>query len=361
MAATGGVWDTAAGAYGAEVIHSDMTEETLVNTAPQGPRELADWEDSAGKALVVLQDGLNLLAGAFTQLQAERSAMRSELGRLQQQHSDDQAELQRHAAFAERVAEIAVVAERLGLGTTLPAGLLTELQGGPDDVTDVSPALAEAPTAVAASAPAPPPRVVADAPAPVALGESAADESNAPVVPGVVRVRRGRRFVPAVLGLLTGIVGLVFAAALAAVIVPGVSALELHRVDSGTMAPAIPSGALVAGTGSRAGRLAPGSLALFEAPNGSGWVTRRIRSAEFVGESLQVTTGTEDGSADPWVLDGNARVYRFRFFVPLLGYPLAGLDSLAGKVVTVAIPLALLVPLAFALRRSLRVGTSAVE
>ncbi len=323
-----------------------MRDDAVMTPPPEGSREPADWEDSAGKALVVLQDGLNLLADAFTQLQSERSAMRARISELRQQHDDDQAELQRHAAFAERVAEIAVVAERLGLANTLPAGLLTELQAGTDAVA-VSPH-----QATGATPPHPteatPPDV---APEPVA---------GAAVVK-TVRVRRARGFVPFMLGGFVGIAALVFMLATTAVLVPALSALEWHRVDSGAMEPAVPPGALVAGIGSRAGRLAPGAIALFEAPNGAGWVTRRIQRTEFAGETLQVATGREDGTPDPWLLEGNARVYRFRFFVPLLGYPLAGLDTLPGRVATVAVPLLLLALLVFALRRSLRGRPTAVE
>ncbi len=321
-----------------------MRDDAVMTPPPEGSREPADWEDSAGKALVVLQDGLNLLADAFTQLQSERSAMRARIGELRQQHDDDQAELQRHAAFAERVAEIAVVAERLGLANTLPAGLLTELQAGTEAV----------------AVPPPPPPVP---PRPVDLPVAGADAAPVPQPgdPEMARVRRARRFVPFVLGAFAGIAALVFVLAATAVLVPALSALEWHRVDSGAMEPAVPRGALVAGIGSRAGRLAPGAIALFEAPNGGGWVTRRIQRTEFVGETLQVATGREDGTPDPWLLDGNARVYRFRFFVPLLGYPLAGLDTLPGRVATVAVPLLVLALLVFALRRSLRGSPAAVE
>ena len=66
-----------------------------------------------------------------------------------------------------------------------------------------------------------------------------------------------------------------------------------------------------------------------------------------------MTRGDALPEPDPWLVNGGADAWRFAFYVPLAGQALGGLDSTAGKMVIMGVPLALLV-LATALERRWR-------
>jgi signal peptidase len=140
--------------------------------------------------------------------------------------------------------------------------------------------------------------------------------------------------------LLTGLLALLFVAALAATIGPAFLPYRTYAVMSGSMAPRIPVGALVVDLPVKADQLRPGDVVSFQRPdNGSQVVTHRIvQIGPGPGGTVYKTRGDANGSPDDWTVTANPRNWRVAFSVPLVGYLLVYVKTPLGQLLTVLLP-----------------------
>lgn len=182
---------------------------------------------------------------------------------------------------------------------------------------------------------------------------------DAVAAPAARRARTGRslpRRVGAV--VLTFVTGLAVVVVLASTAGPLVLPYRTYFVRSGSMAPTIPTGAMVVVTDVDPDHLDPGDVIVFDRPgDASETITHRIVAVD-AGPSF-VTKGDANATADPWRVPASDVRGRLRFHVPLVGYVFGFLGNPAARLALVLVPLALLVTFGVR-RRPARVSRRAV-
>jgi signal peptidase len=140
--------------------------------------------------------------------------------------------------------------------------------------------------------------------------------------------------------LLTGLLALLFVAALAATIGPAFLPYRTYAVMSGSMAPRIPVGALVIDLPVSADQLRVGDIVSFLRPdNPAQVVTHRIVKIDSgPGGIVYHTKGDANGTADDWTVNAGPRNWRTAVAVPLVGYALVYLKTPLGQLLTVLLP-----------------------
>ncbi len=115
---------------------------------------------------------------------------------------------------------------------------------------------------------------------------------------------------------------------------------QTHVVTSGSMAPAIPVGAVVFLDTAPASALAPGDVITFNLPGRTdGFVTHRIvRIEQTAGVWLFTTKGDADVTPATWRALATGVEWRHRFHVPYAGYVLAPFQSPFGGLALLAAP-----------------------
>ncbi|HWH14742.1 MAG TPA: signal peptidase I [Miltoncostaeaceae bacterium] len=115
-------------------------------------------------------------------------------------------------------------------------------------------------------------------------------------------------------------------------------------VLSGSMAPAIGTGDVVLTRTVPARTLAPGDVATFRDPGGSGrLITHRVLGIRVADGRVEVVTrGDANTGVERWSIAADGRVGRVTARVPRLGRALAWTRTPGGRLLTVALPLAVL-------------------
>ena len=145
--------------------------------------------------------------------------------------------------------------------------------------------------------------------------------------PPVVAVRRRHPVVRAAAVAASAVIVLL---ALAVAVGPALLPYRTYHVRSGSMAPGIPTGALVVLTEASASEIGAGDVITFDRPDGeSGSVTHRV--VEVRPEGF-VTKGDANAVADPWVVPAEGTQWRYRFDVPVLGYVFGWLSGPAARI-----------------------------
>ena len=184
------------------------------------------------------------------------------------------------------------------------------------------------PSADPPAAPIEPLRPVASAPEPAA---------DAPRRERRRRRRRGERIGRRAVVVLTAI-----AVPLALVVSVGPLLLpyRTYHVRSGSMEPAIPTGALVVLAEVDAEEIEVGDVITFDRPDGAtGRVTHRV--VDVVGDGggrAFLTKGDANDVPDPWRVPAAGTQLRHVFDVPLLGYLFGWLSSAAARAGLLAVP-----------------------
>ncbi|HVM54049.1 MAG TPA: signal peptidase I [Acidimicrobiales bacterium] len=209
--------------------------------------------------------------------------------------------------------------------------------------------------------PEPPPVATPDAPV----------EPTAPATPDASdasdarpRGGRGRRVVA---GLGVALVGLLLVVVLVVSVGPLFLPYGAYVVRSGSMEPAIPTGAMVAVTERDGAALRAGDVITFTAPGGSQRVTHRIvevivedsdgGDGASTGRRAFVTKGDANADADHWLVPATGTIDVVRFQVPYVGYVFGWLATPPVRVALVAVPLVAVVVVGWR-RRARRAGRS---
>lgn len=167
---------------------------------------------------------------------------------------------------------------------------------------------------------------------------------------GARRAARGnpaaaRRRAARILGrlALAGLLLALAATALAALL-PGVAPLTTFVVRSGSMEPAVPTGALAVLVPVAAGDVTPGEVVAFEPPGRPGeLVMHRVVEVQHdeTGAYL-VTKGDANPVRDSWRVPVAGDGWRLAFSIPYAGYAVGWAQSPAGRLALVVVPASLL-------------------
>ena len=194
-------------------------------------------------------------------------------------------------------------------------------------------------------------------PAPVLAPVDAPDDGA--VVVRAARRTRTRRSLPRRVGagVLTALTALTVVVVLASTAGPLVLPYRTYFVQSGSMAPTIPTGAMVVVSDADPVELDTGDVIVFDRPgNASETITHRIVAvdATAAGPAL-VTKGDANATVDPWRVPVDDVRGKLLFHVPLIGSVFGFLGAPAARWALVLVPLVLLVTLGV-VRRSERVS-----
>jgi signal peptidase len=148
--------------------------------------------------------------------------------------------------------------------------------------------------------------------------------------------------------LLTGLLGLLVVAVLAATVGPRLLPYRAYAVLSGSMTPTIPVGSVVVDLPAPAGALAVGDVVTFARPDRpSETVTHRVVAVlETASGPAFRTKGDANGTPDDWTVPESATNWRMRLSLPLAGYLLVYLASPLGQLLAVVVPAFLLAAMA---------------
>ena len=115
-------------------------------------------------------------------------------------------------------------------------------------------------------------------------------------------------------------------------------------VKSGSMAPAIETGDVVAVDPTPAASVEVGEIVTFDEPGGSDrLMSHRVRAVEATEEGLRFTTQGDANTADEhWTIAQDGTVGRVLYRVPKLGFAVNVIQSTPGKVGLIALPALLL-------------------
>ncbi len=152
--------------------------------------------------------------------------------------------------------------------------------------------------------------------------------------------RLGRRLGRGVTGLIVVLVALAALGALALTAGPRVLPYQTYHVVSGSMAPAIPVGAVVVLHPAAAADLAVGDIITFARPERPGeFVTHRIAAIEGgAADRAFVTKGDANPLPDTWRVRGAGQGWRVALIIPRLGVVMSLLRGPWGRLALLGVP-----------------------
>ena len=138
------------------------------------------------------------------------------------------------------------------------------------------------------------------------------------------------RLVPAAARLAVRVaIGVVALALLGLVAGPRLYPMQTFYVRTGSMAPAIPVGALVVATRAAAEDLHPGDVIVFQRPDRPGMmVVHRVDAVEQRASGpVFITKGDANGSPDSWEVPASGDGWQARYSIARAGFVLGWLDA----------------------------------
>jgi signal peptidase len=126
---------------------------------------------------------------------------------------------------------------------------------------------------------------------------------------------------------------------LIATVGPRLLPYRTFTVLSGSMAPTIPTGAMIFDREVAAADLAPGDIVTFHPPGHADKLVshRVVRVEETKAGRVLVTQGDANGVPDDWRIPAEGRGLRYEFHVPFLGYVVGGLLTPVGRLIALTL------------------------